>query len=918
MIEKLNLKDKRLITVCLIFSVVSLFITLNYFKQAFPEASIDMDITKEEAQEIAETYLANRGYDVQDYMHAARFGYLDEAKTFLEHQLSAERAGEILNKTNSYYWQNRWFIPEQKEEFYVKISTTRNIAEFEHKIDEDAPGDSLTQENALNIARFFLVGTVGMDIQDWELMESKTEKLKNRWDHKFEWKKKSFNVKESTHRLTVKVHGDQVDYYNEWIKVPDTWKREYKKVRSDNDLLNSIGKIGLFLTIFLLFIMILVRTRKKDIRWKTAFTYSGIIAVLLIFNEFNNLPLQLYSYDTKISFGSFLTETILFQLIFLPLLMSVFLGVLIAGSEPLYRDQYPHHISFRHILTVQGIRSRSFFNSAIIGISLTFVTFAFQTIFYLITNKFGGWSPTEIPDIDRLGTYIPWVGVLLVGLIPAFLEESIFRTFLIPFLQKHTKSTVLAVVLSSIIWGLGHAGYASQPFYIRVVEVSVMGFLISWIFLRYGILATLIWHFSVNAVYSAMILLRSGNEYYFTTGAVCAGLVMLPLIYSIIAYRRNGGFVSSNNLVNALDTEIFEEKEETKKVIEKAKISVSYKPLSIGRVKLGIVLGFVGILIFYLVSTFEKFNEPIYNFTWLDKNRSEATDIAREYLLSRGFNLDEYRPVANPENWLSTRSEASSDGNMSSIISSKGKPEHVAYIMENAGKDKLRSFLSDDKLGAMAWTVRFFKPETKREYKVWMLAKEDEGGYPYFKETISDTAYIPFLTKEEARDLVRDFAENTNIDLIDMELVEEETIEKENRTDYYFKYKANDHHKDNVSEARLYYEFEVHGDHIGGITKDIKLPEAWQREYQKTDIYNIIQVFCKMFLFLILLILGIRYLLKLLKQNKPNWKQALSGGIIFTILFLLLAFNSSAVFFSTYNTAASFKNFIIQICCLTY
>ena len=138
--------------------------------------------------------------------------------------------------------------------------------------------------------------------------------------------------------------------------------------------------------------------------------------------------MELYWYDTRDPFLTFLTSTILFECILLPLSVALSLGILIAGAEPFYRDQSPHQLSFRHILTTQGIKSRSFFNSAIIGISLTFVTFAFQTIFYLLSNEFGAWSPTEIPNLDRLGTYIPWVSVLLGGLMLAIFQE--FKNYL--------------------------------------------------------------------------------------------------------------------------------------------------------------------------------------------------------------------------------------------------------------------------------------------------------------------------------------------------------------------------------------------------------------------------------------------------------------------------------------------------------
>ena len=237
-----------------------------------------------------------------------------------------------------------------------------------------------------------------------------------------------------------------------------------------------------------LFISILIRARKKDLRWKTAFIYSGIIAFLLLINNINNLPLEFYSYDTKDTWISFWTGNVLLEVLFGPVVMFFFIGMLIAAAEPFYRDQCPKQISFRHILTAQGIKSRSFFNSAIIGISLTFAYFAFRTIFHLIENKMGGVTITEVPEFDMLSTFIPFVGVLLAGFKIAILRETTFRMFFIPFLQKYTKSTVFAVVICSIIWGLGHGGETAQPFYVHAMEISATVFIASFIFLKYGIL----------------------------------------------------------------------------------------------------------------------------------------------------------------------------------------------------------------------------------------------------------------------------------------------------------------------------------------------------------------------------------------------------------------------------------------------
>ena len=107
MFEKLNIKDYRLIIFCFFISIFSLFIVQNYFTQVFPDASIQMDVTKDEAHKKAKMFLANRGYDISEFMHAHRFGYLDDANIHLQYILPPDEAGEILNNTNSFYWKNR-------------------------------------------------------------------------------------------------------------------------------------------------------------------------------------------------------------------------------------------------------------------------------------------------------------------------------------------------------------------------------------------------------------------------------------------------------------------------------------------------------------------------------------------------------------------------------------------------------------------------------------------------------------------------------------------------------------------------------------------------------------------------------------------------------------------------------------------
>src|SRR5581483_9388440 len=132
--------------------------------------------------------------------------------------------------------------------------------------------------------------------------------------------------------------------------------------------------------------------------------------------------------------------------------------------------------------------------------------------------------------------------VLLGGFLPAVSEEFLFRMFAIPFLRKIVRSMALALILAGFIWGFGHSAYPQQPFFIRGAEVGIGGVALGLIMLRWGILPTLVWHYSVDAMYSAMLLLRSQSLYYKLSGAASAGIIVLPVFLALVAYLRYGGF----------------------------------------------------------------------------------------------------------------------------------------------------------------------------------------------------------------------------------------------------------------------------------------------------------------------------------------------------------------------------------------
>src|SRR5437867_9784440 len=393
---------------------------------------------------------------------------------------------------------------------------------------------------------------MGRDLDSLEFVDSQSQKMPRRTDHVFTWKVAGMEYQSATYRISVAVNGDGVDGYSEFLTIPEEWARGYARLRSLNE---STAQVDLLFFVFLGIAMLVTlsrRVRAKDVRWKTALALGSMSFGLQFLASLNLFPLSEYRFDTTGSYGSFVGRT-LFSAVLSGMTLGGIILLLTACSEPVYRQAYPQHLAISRMFRWNAIRTRKFFIGSLAGITLTFFFFAYEIAFYLAAKKLGAWAPAELPYTDLLNTRFPWVFVLLGGFYPAVSEEWMFRVFSIPYLQTLLRKRWLAMILASFIWGFGHANYPNQPFFIRGIEVGIVGLVLSWAMRRFGILAPLIAHYSIDAFYSAFLFLRSGNFYLVTRGAVTAGINVIPLLLAAGAYAVTRSFRREIDLTNASD-----------------------------------------------------------------------------------------------------------------------------------------------------------------------------------------------------------------------------------------------------------------------------------------------------------------------------------------------------------------------------
>ncbi len=889
--ERLRASDYRFILICAVLLAATTAFSVRNFYRAFPEASIDFKVTREDARNIAGKFLSDQGYRVEGYRQAAQFTYDEEAKTFLERAAGLERANRIMGtRVRLWRWAYRWFRPLEKEEYNVEITPLGQLAGFEHALPEDAVRPAATIAQARALAEEFLRTRLGRDPASLDFVESTDVARPHRVDRTFTWKERDFQLDDATNRLEVTVLGNEVGGYREYLKVPEQWKRDYQRLRSKNEVAATIDTAVTLVLVTGMVIVIVLRVRSHDVRWRRA-AVVGLIAIVLGFlAQLNEFPLHEFGYPTTDSYGSFLSRE------FLNALLSALgagglLFVLTAGAEPLYREMFGDKISLGNLFTLRGLRTKSFLRGSILGLTLTGIFIAYQTAFYIVAYKYGAWSPADVPYTDLLNTRFPWAFVLFGGFLPAVSEEFLFRMFAIPFLRKVTRSVAVAVVLAGFIWGFGHAGYPQQPFYIRGVEVGLGGVALGIIMLRFGILPTLVWHYSVDAMYSAMLLVRSESLYFKLSGIGAAGIMVLPVLIALAAYWRYGGFEPETGLLNRDDvgepgvqpTPAPEAEADATTASAAAPDSLPYRPM-------GVRLRWVcaGVLVLGIASLaipVSHFGEsPNYQ---LSRDRARAASDA--FVKSLGLDPAAFQRVTYPAaHWEGPDALA-------------GK-----YFLERL-RLMAASALFERNRPMQVWITRYFKSLDQEE--ITISVHPETGKVTGFSHTIPETQPGADIDLERAREIAARFAASLGWDTASMDLKESATEQKKARRDYSLEWEARPGDPRNVGETRWRVEVNVAGDRVVSARGFWKLPEAWQRGREQQDALAIAIAVLKIGTLAALIVYGLWLLLQGTRHGVVRWHAALWLALPATLLFPVAPLLSIGLMLKNYRTDIPLETF---------
>ncbi|HTB93761.1 MAG TPA: CPBP family glutamic-type intramembrane protease [Candidatus Sulfotelmatobacter sp.] len=893
---RLTGSEKRALILWVIFGALGLLFAQRYFFRAFPEASVDFKVSRTEAQLRARNFVQGLGENVDGYQSTITFDVDENGKTYLERELGLQEANRLMSsELNIWFWDVRFFKPQQEEEYTVRVSPAGKVVAYSHKIEEARGARSLSREEALSAAQQFLQAKVGTNLDNWNFLpeEANSETRPNRLDWSFTWERKNFKAKDAPYRLEVGLQGDRIGSTQEYLQVPEAWTRNYKHLRSTNIFYNQVALIpyGFLLGAALWLGITLMRQDRTS--WGAALKLGALVAVLYFLMQANDWNSIRAGYDTHQAYSSFVTGQ-LAKLLVEALATGLMVTLVLPGGEPLYRSTQPARLRLYQAFSRRGIRSKEFFNSSVVGISMAAAHMGFIVAFYMIGSKFGVWAPQDLSYSDVVNTSFPWIAGVAVGVMAATSEEFLFRLFAIPFLEKMTGSRMLAVILPAFFWSFLHSAYPQEPGYIRGIEVGLVGILAGVVMLRWGILATLIWHYTVDASLVGMLLIRSDNLYFKISGIVVGLAAVAPLAWSGISYLARGSFETVDDLMNGAEPVGEISLERRPAATETALTARRYDPLAtgtIGFLALCVVLG--GVLAVAI------HREKIGDYLHLTVNNRMVASRADAVMLEHGLDPKSFRKAAQ---FVDTTNPVANE-----------------YLRRRLSVAQINQIYAERVPGAL-WRVRYFRDSQPEEFAI--ILKPD-GSLHAYRHTLAEAAKGANLSKEEAQSIAEKFLrEQKQIDLSAWKLVEANSDKRPNRTDHTLTWQQiapldpqNGGANESADHGFVRMDVQVLGDEPANYRTYLKIPEEFTRKQEEISLPRMLFALAKYAVVLAVAVcILVFYFLRLRTQPSGTvpWRRLALWGLGGCIAFLgsLLLGKGIPALLAQYPTAVSLKLFL--------
>jgi hypothetical protein len=877
-------------------SVSAAIFTLKNFSTAFPLVSIDLRMDRADALQTARSLAEKNAWPSQGFNQAAEFSADQEVQNFIELEGGGKpELSRILREKifAPYTWRVRFFKEADAHETSVRFTPEGEPYGFRVKLPDQERGESKPVEEAQRIAELTAKNDWNIDFNRYGLIESSKElRPGGRMDHTFVYERQDERIRDGRYRLRLVIGGDKLTELTHFVQIPEAFTRRYEQMRSANDAINAADSIvvfGLYILAFCgigLFFMI----RQHWVLWRQAALWGVFIAFLMGLQVLNSWPLLWMNYDTAVPASGFVIRQIMTAVATFGA-FAVLLTITFMAAETLSRRAFPHHVQFWKVWSRPISGSAEVAGQTVIGYLLVALFFAYEIVLYFFAQgKLGWWTPSDtLVNPDMFANYVPSLSAVSQAAQAGFWEECLFRA--VPLataaligdkIGRRRPFIIAAMVLQALVFGAGHAGYANQPAYARVVELIIPSFAFGTLYLIFGLLPGIVLHFAYDTVWIALPLFVSSTPRAHIEQALVILIVLIPFWVVLVNRIRLGAW-------RELPDDARNGAWKPRDVVET--VSITPEPVaapttvSVRASRALRLAGAMGLIAWIIASPFRTDAPPI------RISRGEVEQGARRALAERGAALDASWTV------------------LSRVDGQPG--EMHRFVWQTAGRVRYEKLLGVY-LPPPSWMVRFARfngdvAERAEEYQVYT-----NGSAMVFRVShdLPEAKAGANLTVDEARGIaVRELIAGPAYDhragpsaQSDFKEVSAQAAKRPARTDWTFVFKDTRDYGLPQGEPRV--SIVIAGDQAVDAARYIYVPEDWSRnERARRNLPTIVGIVCTVLI--VAIVVAVAAIGAIHWSRKRAFSAAAFFAIFSAVFFLgaMNVLNSWPVFASQASTA---------------
>jgi hypothetical protein len=603
----------------LVFAGIGLLVTIWLFPQTYPQASLRGTLSRREIIRQVEIILNHIKIPHEDLEPVIDFRPNQSLLAFGQVNFGTAEANRLFSRNlPAFFWNVRYGKPSLMKnildagasqenvskalmmhvigEARVQVDTRGRLLSFDTFEEDQQDTTKLTPQKAQALAFSLIPFSALVDTEGVVLEKSQMTKEKIRVDHTFIWKVPAPIVGLKAQRAAT-IQGAHVQ----------RWQLVYTPIAAADRTDWTFKLLGQILTIFLLVIGVVFfffkKLRADEVSLKAGLPAGILIAIGLIL---------FYLSDATVSFSIQLLKAFLG-----PGFITLAFVIVYGTGESLMRNLgHDRLLSFEAAQHAQ-LWFRPVGESLWRGGAAGLILFSGVTI---LLNRFSMpaqayFNPaTEMDALIIYSAFIPSLSALGENLFSALFAEAVYRLFLVSALSRFIQKSWLIAGIVALISSFYPMSFIQwSPFSFVFVINFLLGLALTWLYLRFDFLTTVITALSLPLLLYGFSFLHAGKTIAPIHGWI---LVMLPLLFLLggqIIQRRGRAEIDTRVLLpDYLDR--LAEKERIKRELEIARqVQLSFLPRQLPQM--------AGLDIAAICIPANEVGGDYYDFVKLDDNR---------------------------------------------------------------------------------------------------------------------------------------------------------------------------------------------------------------------------------------------------------------------------------------------------------